>query len=81
MSSLIDYLWPILSDRSEEFGKWAVGDNFKELYADEWPKHWNERHENILSIKIEGDMFEDLEKMIDLFLSLHPEDRREQNQE
>jgi len=60
-------LYYLNQNESEEFAKWAIGDNYKTIFREDWPKFWNERHSEELKIFPYGNPINDLQNMIKLW--------------
>lgn len=66
MKSYIEDIIP--KDQIEEFGKWAFGENYQNLYGEiSFMNSWNEIHEEKLTLDELGSVENDIKKMCDLF--------------
>ena len=52
---------------SEEFAKWAWGDEYKEIVTEQLPEHWNHIHGDELMLHAAGRVWEDIPLMIELW--------------
>ncbi len=54
-------------DEGYKCAKWAFGEGFEVLTTEKLPERWNNLHSNLFIIHGDGDIFEDIEKIIEFW--------------